>query len=56
MNISFINNYKYKGNWSNLFYFVITQDLFINRKYLLVGLFGLFLFLSWESIRPWKST
>ena len=45
-NIRFINNWIYRGHWSNLFYYFYKKDL-LGTKHILLGLFGFFIFVSW---------
>lgn len=46
MRIKFINNWKYKGHWSNLFYYVYKKD-FLGINHILLGLFGFFVFVTY---------
>jgi hypothetical protein len=45
MKIRLINNYYYKGHWSNLLHFVYTKDCLSDN--LLMGLLGIFVFVTW---------
>lgn len=46
MKINLINNYTYKGNWSNIFHCVYREDG-LGIRHFLLGVFGFFIFIAW---------